>query len=139
MSAPICVDLEPVGRRATVEPGTTILAAAQSSGVELVAVCGGMGTCGTCRVRLVSGKLSPPTLIEEGELSASEIEAGFRLACQAEVLSDIRVDIPPESLTATQRLQVEGQAVDVTLDPPVIAVDVLLPPPVLTDLRADSA
>jgi uncharacterized 2Fe-2S/4Fe-4S cluster protein (DUF4445 family) len=133
------VDLEPVGRRAVVEPGTTLLSAAQSSGVGLVSICGGMGTCGSCRVRLVSGSLTPLTLVEQGELSAAEIEAGYRLACQSQVVSDVRIDIPPESLSAAQRLQIEGQAVGVPLDPPVVAVDLQLVPPTLADLRADSA
>jgi uncharacterized 2Fe-2S/4Fe-4S cluster protein (DUF4445 family) len=137
-SLPLRVDLEPVGRRAVVEPGTTLLGATRSSGVALVSVCGGMGTCGSCRVRLVSGDLSPLTLIEEGELSASEIEAGYRLACQSQVMSDVRVDIPPESLSATQRLQIEGQASHVQPDPPLVVVDVRLMPATLTDLRADS-
>ncbi len=133
----IYVDLEPVGRRATAEPGTTLLAAAQSSGVELVAVCGGLGTCGSCRVRLAAGKLSPLTIVEENEFSADEIKAGCRLACQAEVLSDVRIDIPPESLTAAQRLQIEGQSVEVPPDPVVVPVDVQLAPPTLDDLRSD--
>ena len=132
------VDLEPVGRRAVVKPGTTLLSATQSSGVGLVSVCGGLGTCGSCRVRLVSGNLTPLTLVEEGELSAAEIAAGYRLACQSHVMSDVRIDIPPESLSATQRLQIEGQSVNVQLDPPVVAVDLQLSPPTLTDLRADS-
>ena len=50
------VDLQPVGRRATVTAEQTILEAAQSAGVELVAVCGGTGTCATCRVRLMAGE-----------------------------------------------------------------------------------
>jgi len=55
------VDLEPVGRRALIEPGMTLLDAAQRAGVEIIAVCGGVGACGKCRVRLVRGELTPPT------------------------------------------------------------------------------
>ena len=40
-------------------------AAAQAAGVELESVCGGAGSCGGCRVRLVTGELSPPTPAEE--------------------------------------------------------------------------
>jgi uncharacterized 2Fe-2S/4Fe-4S cluster protein (DUF4445 family) len=88
-------------------------------------------------VRLVDGRLSNLTLVEEAELCQDEVAAGFRLACQAEPLSDVRIDIPPESLTAPQRLQIEGVELDVTLDPLVRAVDVRIPPPDLYDLRSD--
>src|SRR5512141_2947563 len=93
------VDLEPVGRRTTVPAGTTLLAAAQQAGVALIAVCGGEGICEECRVRLMSGKLSPLTLVEEGTFSADEIRQGFRLACQSIPLSHVQIEIPPESLT----------------------------------------
>ncbi|HLE51799.1 MAG TPA: 2Fe-2S iron-sulfur cluster-binding protein, partial [Anaerolineales bacterium] len=119
-SSSYTIDLEPVGRRVQVGTKSTLLAAAQAAGVELVAVCGGIGSCGTCRVRLMTGELSPLTLIEEVELGLDEIAAGFRLACQARPVSDVRLDIPPESLTTPQRLQVEGQGVEVGLDPVVV-------------------
>jgi len=38
---PFQVDFEPVGRRIDVEPGTTLLDAAQHAGVLLTAICGG--------------------------------------------------------------------------------------------------
>jgi uncharacterized 2Fe-2S/4Fe-4S cluster protein (DUF4445 family) len=132
------VDLQPVGRRVQVPPGTTVLEAAQESGVQLVAVCGGLGTCGTCRVRAVDGPLSALTAEEDDLLSRAERERGWRLACQAKVVGAVRVDVPPESLSAPQRLQTEGVAVEFELDPPVVAVDLVLEPPSLHDLRADT-
>ena len=104
----VVVDLNPSGAVPTSQKGTTILAAAQSVGVELQAICGGAGTCGGCRVRLAHGALGDPTQEELRELSAGEIAAGLRMACQATALGDVRVDIPPESLTAAQRVQLEG-------------------------------
>ena len=99
------VDLEPVGRRATIEKGLSLLDAAQRVGVDIVAVCGGVGACGKCRVRLVEGELSPPTAVETRTLSEGDQAAGFRLACQAYPLTDVKIDIPPESLSTPQRLQ----------------------------------
>jgi uncharacterized 2Fe-2S/4Fe-4S cluster protein (DUF4445 family) len=133
------VDLQPVGRRLQVAPGTTVLEAAQQAGVQLVAVCGGQGTCGTCRVRAVDGVLSPGTAEERDCLTTAERGDGWRLACQAQVVGPLRLEVPPESLSAPQRLQTEGLAVDFELDPPVIAVDLVLAPPALDDLRADTS
>ncbi|HJW84466.1 MAG TPA: 2Fe-2S iron-sulfur cluster-binding protein, partial [Anaerolineae bacterium] len=133
------VDMQPIGRRAEIDPGETLLAAAQSAGVELVAICGGGGSCATCRVRLVSGDLSPATASEEYELGQAGLAAGYRLACQAAPLGDVRIDIPPESLTTPQRMQVEGREVAIALDPIVQAIDVRLPAPDLSDLRSDAS
>ncbi len=131
------IDLEPVGRRVRIRAGQTLLEVAQEAGVELVAMCGGMGICEGCLVRVPSGKLNLPAIEEQAKLTPGQISQGYRLACQAVPQSDCRVDIPPESLTTAQRLQVEGQEADVALDPPVIALDLTIDPPTITDLRSD--
>jgi uncharacterized 2Fe-2S/4Fe-4S cluster protein (DUF4445 family) len=132
------VDFEPVGRRIAVPADKTLLAAAQDAGIALISICGGEGLCLECRVRLMSGSLIPPTLVEEGALTQKELADGFRLACQTTPLSSVKIEIPPESLTANQRLQVEGQESHVELDPAVQPVEIELPPPGLKDLRADT-
>ncbi len=133
------VDFEPIGRRIFVEEGCTLLDAARSAGVELVSICGGLGICEGCRVRLVDGKLSSLTLAEQDMLSEGEIEEGYRLACQAILQSDVKLDIPSESLTTPQRLQIEGQEAEVEINPPVSTQDIVLSPPSLEDLKADAA
>jgi uncharacterized 2Fe-2S/4Fe-4S cluster protein (DUF4445 family) len=131
------IDLEPIGRRIAVEAGISLLEAAQQAGVDLVAACGGIGICGTCRARPVRGEFNPLTPGEEEQLDAGQIAAGYRLACQAVPRSDARVEIPPESLPAPQKIQIEGRQADVALQPAVQSVDLLLPVPDLHDLRSD--
>jgi uncharacterized 2Fe-2S/4Fe-4S cluster protein (DUF4445 family) len=133
------IDLQPIGRRIDLTAGQTLLEAAQDGGIELVAVCGGNGSCGTCRVRVVSGQLSALTSIEEHELEETEISTGYRLACQALPLSDIQIDIPPESLTTPQRTQIEGLEIEIAIDPNVIPIDLELTAPDQSDLRSDVA
>jgi len=133
------VDLEPVGRRIEVDPGINILSAAQLAGIDLVAACGGVGICGTCRVRLIQGELSAISLTEQEQLTQADLAQGYRLACQAEPLSDIRLEIPRESLPAVQQMQLDGQETSGTLDPAVHPLDVELTGPNLYDLSADLA
>jgi len=114
------IDFEPLGRRGEARPGQTLLDAAQAAGVGLASVCGGAGTCEECRLRLAAGKLTPPTLVEQAALNEADLAAGFRLACQAEPLSDVKLDIPPESLTSAQRLQVEGLEIHIAVKPAVL-------------------
>jgi uncharacterized 2Fe-2S/4Fe-4S cluster protein (DUF4445 family) len=133
----LLVNIQPIGRRVEIEPGTDLLTAAQRAGVEVVASCGGLGICATCKVRILQGSVTPPTLTEEEELGKEEMAAGFRLACQTIPLEDVRIDIPRESLVAGQRMQVDGREGQFTLDPAVRAIDLELTAPALDDLRAD--
>jgi uncharacterized 2Fe-2S/4Fe-4S cluster protein (DUF4445 family) len=131
------IDLQPVGRRIQIEAGKSLLSAAQAAGVELISICGGVGICDGCRVRVREGKLSPLTMEEEAVFDQEEIHQGYRLACQAVPGSDCHVDIPPESLTTPQRLQLEGRETQIPLQPAVTWVDASIDPPTLQDLRSD--
>ncbi len=131
------VDFQPLGRRLRVGRGVSVLTAAQQAGVGLVSICGGKGTCGRCKIQVLEGQLSPLGETEGKKLSPDEIARGYRLACQAEVLSDLKLHIPPESLTAVQRTQVEGQELTVPLVPVVVGHDVRLPTPTREDIRSD--
>ncbi len=107
------------------------MSAAQSVGVELQAVCGGVGTCGQCKVRLTAGSLSAPTSQEREKLGQELLEGAYRLACQAMPASHVTLEIPPESLTSSQRVQLDGLELGVSLDPLVVPfeleVDASLP------------
>ena len=135
--AKFTVTLQPAGRRIEVEPGTNLLEAAQRAGIEMVASCGGLGICSTCKVSIAQGRVTVPTETELEELGREQIAAGFRLACQTEPLEDVRVEIPRESLVAGQRIQMEGREGEFALDPAVKAFDLELSPPTLDDLRGD--
>jgi len=133
------VTVQPLGRRVEVGNGTAALAAIRVAGPELITVCGGRGLCGTCKVIAPGHGFTPPTEQERELLTPAELSAGIRLACQATVVADAWVDVPPESLTAPQRLQFEGRGASVpALDPAVVAVDVQVRPPGLDDLRSDA-
>lgn len=79
------------GRRAEARAGTSVLEAADALAVRIGRVCGGQGTCSTCRVEVVSGaeNLSPAG---ENEL-AYGLAAGVRLACQARIEGDVGVRV----------------------------------------------
>lgn len=139
MEKSLKIDFEPVGRRIDVPAGTDLLAAAQAAGVQLASLCGGIGSCDSCKIRLMRGSLSRPTLEEQAALSDADLAAGFRLACQAIPSTDVKVDIPPESLTAPQRLQIEGLETELAVAPAVSPIDVAVEPASLQDLRGDDA
>jgi len=132
------IEIQPAGRRIKVQQGTNLLTAVQLAGVDLVAACSGAGFCGTCRVRLINGKLTPPSKSESELLGQQILEKGMRIACMAQPLSDIKIEVPLSSLPVAQRLQVNGEErTTISPQPRVYALDVDLAPPELTDLRSD--
>jgi uncharacterized 2Fe-2S/4Fe-4S cluster protein (DUF4445 family) len=66
------------------------------------APCGGRGLCGKCRIRVLEGLLSEPDGEERRLLSATELGAGFRLACRARVLGDAELELPERGNSPAQ-------------------------------------
>jgi len=133
------IDFEPIGRRGACTRDQSLLDCARQLRVDLVSVCGGIGNCERCKVQVIAGSVTRPTLEEEASLSQRELEQGYRLACQAFPLSDVKLHVPPESLTALQRTQVAGLDVDIPPEPPVRGMDVHLSTPTLESPIADDS
>ncbi|MEE9583887.1 MAG: 2Fe-2S iron-sulfur cluster-binding protein, partial [Candidatus Brocadiales bacterium] len=77
-----------------IEPGTTVLEAAHKADVYISSVCGGVATCGKCKVVIEEGRTdSPPTPL----LTEEETRNKYVLACQTKVENDLLVSIPPET------------------------------------------
>jgi uncharacterized 2Fe-2S/4Fe-4S cluster protein (DUF4445 family) len=132
------VVFQPLGKHVAVESGTTVLTAAQEAGVGISAICGGTGSCDACRVRLADqGQVNKPTNTETEALHVDDLARGTRLACQAEIYGTVRVDVPPESMTATQRTQVEGEEIAFEFESPVEIRELVLSKAEATDLPAD--
>lgn len=75
--------------------GGKLLQTLASEGIFLSSACGGGGTCGQCRCKVVDGGGSIlPT--EEGHFTQGEIRDGMRLACQVAVKQDMKIEIDPE-------------------------------------------
>ena len=79
----------------TVNAGGKLLQALSDQQVFLSSACGGGGTCGQCRCRLLEGggSLLPA---EVPHFTPRERKAGWRLSCQVPVKTDIRLEIPDE-------------------------------------------
>jgi uncharacterized 2Fe-2S/4Fe-4S cluster protein (DUF4445 family) len=131
------VDFEPIGKRVEVIPHTTLLEAAQQAGLVLSSACGGIGHCGQCRVIMLEGEVSPSTENEAYIFSKTELHKGQRLACNTHIHSKVKVYVPKSSLITAQRLQVEGDSGELTLDPAISAYDIDVPAPTQYDQRPD--
>ncbi|NLT66902.1 MAG: DUF4445 domain-containing protein [Acidobacteria bacterium] len=133
------IEFEPVGRRGSCPEGISLLDCARLLKVDIVSICGGLGSCRRCRVQVVSGAVSAPTAVDRETFADAELKQGWRLACTAFPQGDVRVLVPPESLSTPQRMQVEGLDQQIAPDPAVRIFDVQLTPPSLEDPKADDS
>ena len=103
-------------------PGSTILETALRAGVAMPHSCG-QGTCGTCRLTLLEGRVDRPAG-EHGPLTEADLAQGAILACQARPFDDIVVLAPDSGPDAPEpHLLRDHGATLARLDP--IATDTL--------------
>lgn len=126
-----------------IEEGQTILDALKGAEFYLVASCGGKGTCGKCRIRIIEGSIDTKTF---GKLTPQERKKGFVLACQTIAFSDLILEIPEDSkLTVGDKIAIsKGRdlfelllSLSGDISPLVKYVDLTLPPPTITDNIGD--
>lgn len=79
--------------------GETALNSLSQNKIYLPSACGGKGTCGTCKFRLIEHS-EPPKPTEIPYLSEIEIKDGVRLSCQTKVSNDMKVSLPTSLLNA---------------------------------------
>ncbi|MEM6987753.1 MAG: ASKHA domain-containing protein, partial [Pseudomonadota bacterium] len=120
----------PSGRRGRFPIGTPLLKAARALGVDIDSVCGGRGLCGRCQVLCMEGSF-PKHRIESSAASLSEFTQtetryervkrtqlnGRRLSCQATLLDDVVIDVPPDSQVHKQVVRKDAAYIDIELDP----------------------
>ncbi len=136
----------PQGETVRVEKGVTLLEASTRAGVYVNSICGGDGICGKCKVVVKEGDVAthPTTLLKR-----EDIKRGYVLACQAEVIGDIVVEVPPES-RAKGKILIDKDAqrfralyapmkeqVFFKYEPIIQKIYLELPPPSLQDNIAD--
>jgi Na+-transporting NADH:ubiquinone oxidoreductase subunit F len=75
--------------------GQKLMSALAEAGLFVSSACGGGGTCGQCRVRVLEGggEILPT---ERAHISRREAARGVRLSCQTVVKEPMRVELPRE-------------------------------------------
>ena len=124
----------PFDRTTRVPPGTTLFSAAHWIGLPIDSTCGGRGTCGKCKVRVIEGRTDAETA-DHRLLRPSEIEEGWRLSCQARIYEDMVCEVP--QLLRVPKAATMGLGRLVILDPNVRKVFLQLAEPSLEDQRSD--
>jgi uncharacterized 2Fe-2S/4Fe-4S cluster protein (DUF4445 family) len=128
------VTYEPFDRTTRVPPGTTVFSAAHWIGLPIDSTCGGRGTCGKCKVRVLKGA-SEVTTADNRLLRKDEVEDGWRLSCQARIYEDLTCEVP--QLLRVPKAATMGLSRLVIIDPNVRKVYLELAEPDLHDQRSD--
>jgi uncharacterized 2Fe-2S/4Fe-4S cluster protein (DUF4445 family) len=129
MSDDALVIFTPSGKRGRFPLGTPVLTAARQLGVDLDSVCGGRGICSKCQISPGYGEfskhgvtvhedaLSEWNAVEERYKSKRGMLDGRRLGCQAKVMGDVVIDVPPESQVHKQVIRKSATQRDIIMDP----------------------
>jgi uncharacterized 2Fe-2S/4Fe-4S cluster protein (DUF4445 family) len=128
------VTYRPFDRATRVPEGTTLFNAAHWIGLPIESTCGGRGTCGKCKVRVLEGdvEIAPA---DRRWFTEQELAEGWRLACEAEVYGDAECLVP--ELMRAPKAATMGLSRFVLLEPNVHTVHLRLAEPTLEDVRSD--
>ena len=84
-----------------VAAGSSLLSSLATKDVFLPSACGGKGSCGQCRVQVMSGggDILPTEAVH---FSRKEIKEGWRLGCQVKVKQDMAIKVPDSVLSVKE-------------------------------------
>jgi len=136
-SSLVRVSFTPGGETVEVPAGELLASAAVAAGVPLDTPCGGHGRCGKCLVRVEKGHCLPPSEHELESLNAEELAQGWRLACQAQVDTDLVVYVAPEGDVLCTKPLEDDLLEGVVVEPVIVQAIIELPRPSLQDQRSD--
>ncbi|MHA1368453.1 MAG: ASKHA domain-containing protein [Promethearchaeota archaeon] len=128
----VTIIFEPTSKRIKISRNSTIYQAATMAGNLIQAYCGGAGICGKCKVQIKEDFKNKPNIIspltdaEKKHLLPEEIEAGFRLACQTKVMSNIRVYIPMEARHLHHKILIDAKESNLEILPSTMQAKIFL-------------
>jgi Na+-transporting NADH:ubiquinone oxidoreductase subunit F len=102
-------------KKLLVPGGRPLLSTLKEQGIFIPSACGGRGSCGLCKVQIVSGAGSP-VQTELPWLNEDERRRQVRLGCQVKVKAALQVRIPEELLSVRQYRTVVTSMRDLTHD-----------------------
>lgn len=147
----ILIDFEPISRRVLLTNDISIYDLLSELSIRIRSICGGVGTCGKCRILIQKGKeyLIPPGKTEKNFLDQGELKEGWRLACQSKIdmrklhslekvtTPQFRIFLPNELILEEFNILTSGMNNEVRLFPMVKKYYLEVNIPSLKDPKAD--
>jgi uncharacterized 2Fe-2S/4Fe-4S cluster protein (DUF4445 family) len=115
--------------------GQNLLGLLRDAHINVNSTCNGNGTCGKCKVKLLSGYLPVPSSNEAKVLGSKAIDTGYRFSCKYNIHSDIDILLEESGLEA--QIVTEGRQRSILLQPIVTKENITLEKPSLSCQTAD--
>lgn len=84
------IQLQPLGKKIQVNDQTPLIDVLHEFGIEFL--CGGKGTCGKCKVKLLNGNIEVSE-IHQQKIEKLRLSPEWRLACYSNCTSDITLEV----------------------------------------------
>ncbi len=129
----IVIDFEPISRRVDFLENKTIYEILIKMAISVRSLCGGLGTCGKCRILIRKGQeyLNSPEDSEKKIINNIDLKKGWRLACKTKINNDLihiiekkkapqfRILLPDEFILEDFKILTSGTNKGVELNPAV--------------------
>lgn len=106
--------------------GGTLLSALTENKIFIPSACGGKGTCGLCKLKVLTGA-GPLLPTEEPYLDKKERNENVRLSCQVKVRNNLEIEIPPELFNVREYTSKCTEITDLTADMKLFRFELIEP------------
>lgn len=120
-------------------PGKSLMEIAAEAGVSIDGNCAGKGTCGKCKVKIVSVPVPEPCEEDSKNLTKEEIRQGYRLACRLMPQADMQVETLLSESAVHRKVQLTHLWDGDQLKPAIIKKFISVDKPTLGDHRSHAA
>lgn len=129
------ITMLPSNRKIEVTEEKSLHSALNQAGIDIEGTCGGKGTCGKCKVKVVKGEKALAR--DTGKkLSTEEKEAGWRLACLIPIEENMTISIPQKAEEGDRKTHLSGKD-QYEIDTRFKKINITMSKPSLEDQRSD--
>ncbi|MFX4261115.1 ASKHA domain-containing protein [Pelotomaculum propionicicum] len=128
---------KPQEKEVEVPAGTSILQAAALAGIPVEGNCGGKGSCGKCKVKILNGNTLRKASAENNLLSSDELAQGWVLACRHNVKEDVVVETWGQNENSLSKTDIRWRSSKLNVDPSIAKFYLCMESPTLEDRTPD--
>ncbi len=111
----VTIDINHGKKLFKVQGGSALLGTLATQDLFVPSACGGRGSCGACKVRVLSD-VGPVLPTETPYLSPQELSNSVRLSCQVKLKKDIAIELPEELFSVRKFKATVEKIRDLTYD-----------------------
>ena len=132
----VLVEIVPDNRSCQVDVGKSVQEVLDQLGINLIYPCGSNNSCGKCAIQFEKG--APPVTYSDRLFFAPEqLQAGFRLACNCNIVAASRIRIPEETRVGEMVFLTQAKKKVEKINPVIEKYYLKVTPPSLENLKSD--